>query len=64
MPRTVSRSEPMNESIVFRGTANDKAQVKLAAQQQGMDTSAFIRYLLIKEKIINPLGVSNDKANW
>lgn len=55
MARTISRKSAMTERIVFRGTQEDVANIKLAAQEQGKDCSAFIRSLLIKEKIIQPL---------
>ncbi len=45
----------MTERIVMRATHKDKADVILAAQSMGMDSSAFIRHLLIKEKIISPV---------
>ena len=64
MPRTISRSERMDESIVLRATRDDKSRIKLEAQKRGMDVSTFIRMVLIKENIINPLGVSNDGNNW
>jgi len=56
MARTNSRSEKMNERITFRGTAADVAALKLAAQRQGLDTSGLIRSLLIRERILDPLG--------
>ena len=55
MSRTISRKTKMTEKIVFRGHPEDVANIKLAAQQLGMDSSAFLRYLLIKERIISPV---------
>ena len=55
MARTISRKSKMNERIVIRGTEEDMANIKLAAQEKGMDCSTLIRQLLIKERIINPL---------
>lgn len=56
MPRHIARATAMTDKIVIRATAKDKAEVALAGQNLGMDSSAFIRYLLIKEKVITPLG--------
>lgn len=56
MARTIARATTMTERIVIRATAKDKAEVAIAGQKLGMDSSAFIRYLLIKEKVITPLG--------
>ena len=55
MPRRIARSTAMTEKIVIRSTQKDKTDVALAGQQLGMDSSAFIRYLLIKEKVISPV---------
>ena len=55
MSRTIARKSKMNQRIVIRGTDEDIANIKLAAQELGMDCSALIRQLLIKEKIIQPL---------
>ena len=55
MARHYARSSPMNEFIKLRATAKDKAEVALKAQELGMDSSAYIRYILIQQKIIQPL---------
>ena len=55
MSRTISRKTKMTERLVIRATAEDLANVKLAAQQKGMDSSTLIRQLLIEQKIIQPL---------
>lgn len=55
MSRTIARSAKMTEFIKLRATAKDRADVALCAQKLGMDSSAFIRYILIKEHIIQPL---------
>ena len=46
----------MDADIKMRATQKDKANIKLKAMEQGKDVSAFLRDLLIKEKIIEPLG--------
>ncbi len=56
MPRTISRSERMNEKITMRATPKDVAEIKLAAQSQGIDVSTMLRLMLIKERIISPIG--------
>ena len=56
MPRTISRSERMNNRVTFRATESDVASMKLAAQKKGVDISTMIRMILIQEKIISPLG--------
>ena len=46
----------MTDRFVVRATKKDKADVAIAAQNYGMDTSAYIRFLLIREKVISPTG--------
>ena len=55
MARTIARQTAMTERITIRATHKDKTDVALKAQDMGMDSSAFIRYLLIKEKVISPV---------
>ena len=55
MGRTISRKSKMTERIVLRATVEDVVNLKLAAQQQGKDPSAFLRDILIKEKVIQPM---------
>ena len=55
MPRTIARSERMDRQIIFRGTEADVANLKIAAQERGIDVSALIRTTLIKERLINPV---------
>ena len=56
MARHIARATAMTERVVVRSTHKDKAEIAMAAARLGMDSSAFIRYLLIKEKVITPLG--------
>ena len=44
----------MDESIIIRATKEDKASLKLAANQRGVSMSWLVRELLISEKIISP----------
>ena len=55
MARNYARSGPMTESIRIRATQKDKTELTIAAQNMGMDVSGFVRYILIKEKVINPV---------
>ena len=55
MPRTNSRSEKMTKQIIFRGTEADKANLKLAAMERGIDVSSLIRQALILERYISPV---------
>ena len=55
MSRTIARKERMNDTIVVRCHTEDKVNLKLAAQAAGKDSSALVRELLIREKIINPV---------
>lgn len=45
----------MTSQIYLRCTETDKTMLKLAAQKEGLDVSALLRRLLIKENLINPL---------
>ena len=56
MSRKIARSTRMTERVVIRATQKDKTEIAIAAQNIGMDSSGFIRYLLIKEKVISPVG--------
>lgn len=64
MSRTISRSERMDDSIRFRCTQADRAAIKSASQEAGLDVSTYIRQILIREKIISPQGESNSLINF
>ena len=53
--RTITRASKMNQVLSLRCTIEDRAKLKLAAQRQGIDMSALVRQLLIKEGILDPL---------
>ena len=55
MARTNSRKEKMTKVIVFRAHDEDIANLKLAAQNAGKDVSGFIREILVREKVLNPI---------
>ena len=55
MGRTISRKSKMDQRIVLRATVEDVANLKIAAQEQGKDPSAFLRDILIREKVIKPM---------
>ncbi len=44
----------MKELIRMRSTVEDKAQIKAAARRVGLNTSSFIRYVLIEKGVITP----------
>lgn len=56
MSRTITRAAHMNASATIRLTQRDKAELKIAAQKEGIDVSAFIRKVLINSNILTPLG--------
>lgn len=55
MARTNSRSTKMNKVIVFRAHEEDIANLKLAAMSKGKDVSGFIREILVRERVLNPI---------
>lgn len=63
MAKTIARGERMDKVIAIRATQSDVAEVKLAALNMGMDVSCYIRYLLIREKVINPTGAQQN-TGW
>ena len=64
MARTISRAEKMDKTIVFRATQDDRAAIKLAAQQRGIDISQLIRGLLIRERILTPTGDNKTDTSF
>lgn len=52
--RTISREEEMKEMFRFRISAKDKADIRKAAQKLGLNSSAYLRMLLIQQGIITP----------
>jgi predicted DNA binding CopG/RHH family protein len=55
MSRTITRKTKMLERITLRATPEDITNIKLAAQKKGIDCSAFVRGVLIKEGIIEAI---------
>ena len=45
----------MDKSLVIRVSEEDDANIKIAAQRQGMDKSQMIRKMLIDARIIRPV---------
>ena len=45
----------MDADIKLRATQKDKAQIKIKAQAVGKDVSAYLRDVLIKNHIIDPV---------
>ena len=56
MPRTKMRNNRMTSALSIRTTEGDLARIRLHAQELGIDASAFIRKLLIENKVIMPTG--------
>ena len=52
MARTIARSAGMNNLLTLRCTDKDIKHITDAAKKMGVDRSAFLRLLLIKNKII------------
>ncbi len=55
MARTITRKTKMQERITLRATPEDVANIKVAAQREGMDSSGLVRRILIKQGIIEPI---------
>ena len=55
MARTITRKTKMEERVVFRATQEDIANIKVAAMRSGMDSSGYIRQLLINKGVINAI---------
>ena len=47
-----SRDVEMDQVVRFRATTSDKQQLKHAAKKVGLNTSSFIRLMLIQQGII------------
>ena len=54
--RTNSRSEKMTKVLSMRLTEGDVAALKIQAQKRGIDTSQFVRQVLIEQHILKPMG--------
>ena len=55
MARTISRKDHMSKVLQLRCHEEDLANIRIAAMNAGKDMSAFVRDILIKEKVINPV---------
>ena len=53
----------MTETVMFRSTAGDKAQLRLEAQKRGIDVSQLIRAVLIKENLLSPSGIFESEIS-
>ena len=58
---TNQRGEKQDEVIMFRCAPTDKANIKLAANKQGLNVSGFIKSLLIEARIIEPMNGLSDE---
>ena len=52
MPKTIMRSDKMDNLLTFRCTDKDWKHISDAAKNMGVDRSTFLRLLLIKEGVI------------
>ena len=52
MPKTIMRSDRMNNLMAFRVTDKDWEHITQAAKNRGVDRSTFLRLLLIDNNII------------
>ncbi len=50
----------MNRSLVIRLTDEDQSRIRIEAQRQGIDMSAMVRQLLIRERVIRPVCAELD----
>lgn len=55
MSNKPTRGKKMEEQFIFRCTIEDKLNIELAAANEGMSSSALIRNLLIKARVLDPV---------
>lgn len=61
MANKASRGEIMNDTFMFRCSTNDKAQLKLLAQEKGLSVSGFIRSILIQQRVLPTSWTTADE---
>ena len=61
MANKATRGEKMMDSFVFRCSTQDKAQLKMMAQEKGMSVSGFIRDILIRQRVLPTSWTSPDE---
>jgi uncharacterized protein (DUF1778 family) len=52
---TANRGSKQDESLVIRVTSEDKAMLKVAAQERGTSMSTVVKNALMKDNIIKPI---------
>lgn len=58
-----TRGIKMNESLIVRATQEDKAHLRLKANQEGKSMSQLVRELLIRHGYIPPVADSSNEMN-
>ena len=61
MANKATRGEKMMDSFVFRCSTQDKAQLKIMAQERGMSVSGFIRDILIRQRVLPTSWMTPDE---
>ena len=61
MANKAQRGVRMMDSFVFRCSTQDKAQLKMMAQEKGMSVSGFIRDILIRQRVLPTSWTSPDE---
>jgi predicted HicB family RNase H-like nuclease len=62
MANKASRGEVMSDYFMVRCSTNDKAQLKLLAQEEGKSISAFIRSILIERRVLPTTWTTQDEV--
>ena len=58
---TIKRGSAMNESLVLRCTVEDKANLKVAAQSEGLSVSDLVRRVLIEKRYIDAVCTGKNQ---
>ena len=61
MAMTIKRGSAMNESLVLRCTVEDKANLKVAAQSEGLSVSDLVRRVLIEKRYIDAVCTGKNQ---
>ena len=62
MANKASRGEVMPDYFMVCCSTNDKAQLKLLAQEEGKSISAFIRHILIQQRVLPTTWTTQDEV--
>ena len=61
MAMTIKRGAAMGESLVLRCTPEDKINLKLAAQSEGLSVSDLVRRVLIEKRYIDAVCTGKNQ---